>query len=86
MSHELDKLREDFSRLRVQKEELEGETKLASEREKQWRDTIDRLNRDLVSLQNRMALKDSEGRESGSLHEKKSAALLSDLKFMRDEN
>lgn len=39
-----------------------------------------------MSLQNRMALKDSEVKEAGSLSEKKTAALLSDLKFMRDEN
>jgi len=36
----------------VQKDELELETQGASEREKHWRDSIDKLNRDLVILQN----------------------------------
>ena len=33
-----------------------------------------------------MQLKETEGKEALSLHEKKVAALLSDLKFMRSEN
>ena len=52
---ELDKLREEFAKLKVQRDELENETRLAAEREKEWRDTIDKLNKDLVSLQNGMS-------------------------------
>lgn len=86
ISIELDKLREEFARLKVQKDDLSLETKSAAEREREWRDTIDKLNRDLVSLKNSLALKENESGEALSLQQKKTAALLSDLRFMRDEN
>ena len=37
-------------------------------------------------MQNNLTIKENETSEALSLHEKKKAALLSDLKFMRDEN
>ena len=86
ISIELDKLREEFARLKVQKDDLSLETKSAAEREREWRDTIDKLNRDLVSLKNSLTLKENESGEALSLQQKKTAALLSDLRFMRDEN
>ena len=83
---ELDRMREEFARVKVQKNDLEIETKEAAEREKKWRDTIDRLNRDLVALQTNLARKETDAAETVSLQEKKSSALLGDLRFMRDEN
>ena len=83
---ELDKLQADFAKLKVQRDTLEAETQGAAERERLWRDQIDKLNRDVVSLQNTLTMKETETGEALSLHEKKKAALLSDLKFMRDEN
>ena len=67
ISIELDKLREEFARLKVQKDDLSLETKSAAEREREWRDTIDKLNRDLVSLKNSLTLKENESGEALSL-------------------
>ena len=51
----------------MQKDDLGLETKSAAEREREWRDTIDKLNRDLVSLKNSLTLKENESGEALSL-------------------
>jgi len=70
----------------VQKEGLEMQTEGAAEREKQWRDNIERLNRETFTLSNALAQKEAELTETKSVNEKKVSSLLSDLRFMRDEN
>ena len=57
---ELDSMRADFARLKVQKDELEQETQAATERERTWRETIEKLNKDLLSLQNSIGSKEIE--------------------------
>ena len=44
------------------------------------------MSRELVTAKNSLHLKETEFKETLSVYEKKNAALLSDLRFMRDEN
>ena len=48
--------------------------------------TIDRLNEELLRLENSLAKKDAENSESMKVLDQKNNALVSDLKFMRGEN
>ena len=48
--------------------------------------TIDRLNEELLRLENSLAKKDAENTESMKVLDQKNNALVSDLKFMRGEN
>ena len=79
-------MREDFAKVKVQKDDLELQTQDASQRESQWRERVDKLSRDVTQLQSALSMKENDSTEQKSLNEKKQAALLSDLKFMRDEN
>ena len=48
--------------------------------------TIDRLNEELMRLENSLTKKDAENSESMKVLDQKNNALVSDLKFMRGEN
>ena len=86
VANEIDQLRQQFVKLKVQRDHLLTQIDEAEAREKEWRANIDRLNEDLARLENSLVKKDNEGVEQVRILEQKNNALVSDLKFMREEN
>jgi len=57
---ELDKMREEFAKIKVQKDELELQTQNGGHRETQWRDRVEKLGREVASLQSNLSLREAE--------------------------
>lgn len=73
-------------KLKVQRDQLLTQIEEQESKEKEWRMTIDRLNEELMRLENSLSKKDAENSESIKVLDQKNMALVSDLKFMRNEN
>ena len=82
----MDKVRCEFAKEKVEKDNLQIKLDKMKEREKIWKTDIDNLKEEIQRQQNILSSKDTESLDNVKILEQKGEALISDLKFMRQEN
>lgn len=83
---ELNSLRECFAKLKIERDNLLYEMDATQGREREWKQTVEKLNDELQSMDKHLSHREREQQEQIRTLESKSAALLADLKYMKQEN
>ena len=86
VQQELDRLRESFSKVKVEKESLKLELDKSRQAEEQWRATVDKLKNDIDMMTSKVtAFKSEEGRKLEELSAKDEANRV-EVSILRKEN
>lgn len=83
---ELNSLRECFAKLKVERDNLLYEIDASSNRENEWKATVDKLSEDLQRMESSFVGNEKNQNQQVRQLEAKSQTLLTDMKYLKQEN
>ena len=83
---ELNSLRECFAKLKVERDNLLYEIDASSNRENEWKATVDKLSEDLQRMESSFVGNEKNQSQQVRQLEAKSQTLLTDIKYLKQEN